>query len=102
MSAATSQVNAAICIGGHLEIICCKSGEEMEQFMDLARDDFISAMLCMHAANSSRKRRLLVKKANMEKSNLSLSTYVQYVEDFRFWMNVAGRAHRLPGMNMLF
>ena len=32
----------------------------------------------------------------MEKSDLSLSTYVQYVEDFRFWMNVAGRTHRLP------
>ena len=27
--------------------------------------------------------------------DLSLSTYVQYVEDFRFWMNVAGRTHRL-------
>ena len=32
----------------------------------------------------------------MEKSDLSLSTYVQYVEDFWFWMNVAGRTHRLP------
>jgi len=32
----------------------------------------------------------------MEKSDFSLSTYVQYVEDFRFWMDVAGRAHRFP------
>ena len=32
----------------------------------------------------------------MEKSDLTLSTYVQYVEDFRFWMNVAGRTYRLP------
>ena len=32
----------------------------------------------------------------MQKSDLSLSTYVQYVEDFRFWMNVAGRTHPLP------
>jgi len=32
----------------------------------------------------------------MEKSDLSLSTYVQYVEDFRFWMDVAGRTYRLP------
>ena len=32
----------------------------------------------------------------MVKSDLSLSTYVQYMEDFCFWMNVAGRAHRLP------
>jgi len=53
-------------------------------------------MLRMHAANSSRKWRLLIKNAKMEKSDLSLSTYVQYVEDFRFWMNVAGRTHRLP------
>ena len=80
----------------HLEIIGRESGEEMEQFMELARDEFISAMLRMHAANSSRKWRLLIKKAKMDKSDLTLSTYVQYVEDFRFWMNVAGRAHRLP------
>ena len=64
--------------------------------MDLARDDFISAMLRMHVANFSRKWRLLIKNAKMEKSDLTLSTYVQYVEDFRFWMNVAGRTHRLP------
>ena len=25
-----------------------------------------------------------------------LSTYVQHVEDFKFWVNVAGRPHRLP------
>ena len=47
----------------HLEIICSESGEEIEQFMELARDDFISAMLRMHAANSSRKWRLLIKNA---------------------------------------
>ena len=49
--------------------------------MDLAREDFISAMMRMHAANSSRKWRLLIKNAKMEKSDLTLSTYVQYVED---------------------
>ena len=32
----------------------------------------------------------------MEKSDLSLSTYVQHVKDFRFRMNVAEQAHRLP------
>ena len=32
----------------------------------------------------------------MEKSDLTLSTYVQHVEDFRFGINVAGRSHRLP------
>ena len=74
----------------HLEIMCSEQGEEMEQFMDLARDDFIAAMLRMHVANSSRKWRLLIKNAKMEKSDLTLSMYVQYVEDFRFWINVAG------------
>ena len=38
----------------------------------------------------------MIENAKMGKSDLSLSTYVQYVEDFRFWMNVAGRAHCLP------
>ena len=55
--------------------------------MALTRDEFTSAMLRMHAANSSRKWRLLIKNAKMEKSDLTLSTYVQYIEDFRFWMN---------------
>ena len=32
----------------------------------------------------------------MEKSDLTLSTFVQYVEDYRFWMNIASRTHRLP------
>ena len=45
----------------HREIMCSKSGEEMEEFMALTRDDFISATLRMHAANSSRKWRLLIK-----------------------------------------
>ena len=31
-----------------------------------------------------------------EKSDLTLSTYVKYVEDFKFWLNVTGRPHRLP------
>ena len=37
----------------HLKIMCSEPGEEMEEFMLLARADFISAMLRMHAANSS-------------------------------------------------
>ena len=32
----------------------------------------------------------------MEKSDLSLNTYVQYVEDLKFWVLAAGNAHRLP------
>ena len=38
----------------------------------------------------------MVKTAKMEKSDLSLNTYVQYVEDFKFWVLAAGNAHRLP------
>ena len=32
----------------------------------------------------------------MEKSDLSLNTYVPYVEDFKFWVLAAGNTHRLP------
>ena len=38
----------------------------------------------------------MVKNAKMEKSELSLNTYVQYVEDFKFWVLAAGNAYRLP------
>ena len=38
----------------------------------------------------------MVKNAKIEKSDLSLYTYVQYVEDFKFWILAAGNAHRLP------
>ena len=31
----------------------------------------------------------------MEKSDLTLSTHVQYVDDFLFCMNVSSRTHRL-------
>jgi len=53
-------------------------------------------MLRLHQANSSRKWRLTVKSAYMEESDLSLNTYVQYVEDFKFWVLAAGNAHRSP------
>ena len=32
--------------------------------------------------------------AKMEKLDLTLFTFVQYIEDFCFWMNVASRTHR--------
>ena len=38
----------------------------------------------------------MIKNAKIEKSDLTLSTYVQYVEDLKFWVNIAGRPHRLP------
>ena len=72
----------------HLEIMYGDAGKVMEDFMLLARDEFISAM---HACCQFQS-----KIAVDEKSDLALSTYVQYVEDFRFWMNVAGRVNRLP------
>ena len=43
--------------------------------------EFISTMLRMHAANSSRKWRLLIKNAKIEKSDLKLSTYVQMSDE---------------------
>ena len=64
--------------------------------MLLARDEFISAMLRMHAAKFQQKMEIIYKNAKMEKSDLTLSTFVQYVEDYRFWMNIASRTHRLP------
>ena len=67
--------------------------------MTLERDEFIGIILRMHQANSRRKWRLMVKNAKMEKADLTLSTIVQYVEDFRFWVKAAERAHRLPERN---
>jgi len=49
-------------------------------------------MFRIHRANLSRKWRLIIK--TPKKSNLTLSTYVQYIEDFKFWVNVAERPQR--------
>ena len=57
----------------HLDIMFSESGEKMEDFMVLARDEFISAILRMHAANSSRKWRLLIKNAKMEIGSLLIN-----------------------------
>ena len=35
-----------------LNIMCSETGEEMEDFMLLVHDEFISAMFRIHAANS--------------------------------------------------
>jgi hypothetical protein len=80
----------------HMEMIVSESGQEYDEIMDLERDEFIGVMLHMHQAHSYRNWRLMVKNAKMEKSDLSLPTFAQYVEDFRFWVNAAGRAHRVP------
>ena len=80
----------------YLDIIVSESGGEIDEVMYWEKGDFIGIMLRMHQAHSNRKWRLMVKNAKMEKSDLTLSTFVQYVEDFRFLVNTAGRAHRLP------
>ena len=61
----------------HLKIICMEDDQELEEVMELARDEFISLMLKMHQANLSRKWRLMIKNAKMEKADLTLSTFVQ-------------------------
>jgi hypothetical protein len=38
----------------------------------------------------------MLKNAKMMKDDLSLSTYSQYVEDFKFWMKAAGDTHKPP------
>ena len=38
----------------------------------------------------------MIKNAKIEKSDVKLSTYVQYIEDLKFLVNVAGILHRLP------
>jgi len=72
----------------HLDIICSEDGMELEELMDLARDDFITSVLRIHQANYSRKWILMIKTAKMEKYGLTLSANVQYIEDFKFCVNV--------------
>jgi len=55
--------------------------------MELGTDDFIRLMLKLHQVNSSQKWRLIIKNDNMEKSDLTLSNFVQYGEDLKFWVN---------------
>ena len=57
-----------------LNIMCSEAGEEMGDFMLLARDKFISVMLRMYAASFCRQWRLMITNAKMEKSDLILST----------------------------
>jgi hypothetical protein len=73
----------------HVDIIADFDLQDREDVMALGRDDFITVMLKMHQATSSPKWRLMMKNAIMEKSDLSLSTYVQYVDDFKFWIQAA-------------
>jgi hypothetical protein len=80
----------------HLDVIIENSEMARREVMGLNRDGFIQIMLQMHQANSSRKWRLLVKNARMEKTDLTLSTFTNYVEDFKFWIQVAGEPHKVP------
>ena len=73
----------------HLEIIVEFSGMRRRAIVGLAWDEFIHQMLQMYNASSSRMWRQMVKNAKMEKVDLTLSTFTQYVDDFKFW--VAGK-----------
>ena len=55
-----------------------ESGGEIDEVMHLERDDFIGIMLHMHQANSSRKWRLMMKRAE-------LSTYRDILEITDRW-----------------
>ena len=65
----------------HLDILCSEDWLEFEELMDSTWRIY-HVYTQNHQANSSRKWRIMIKNAKMEKSDLTLSTYVQYVEDF--------------------
>ena len=75
-------------------MICDEDGREFEEIPKLEIEKFIHVMLRLHQTNSSRI--IVVLNAKMEKSDLSLNIYVQYVEDFKFWVLDAGNAHQIP------
>ena len=79
-----------------LEVICDNDDREFEEIVELEKEEFIQVILRLHQANSSRKWRSMVKNAKMDKSDLSLNTYVQYFEDYKSWLLAAGNAHRIP------
>ena len=84
-----------------LEVICDEDGREYEEIVELEKEEFIQVMLKIHQANSSRKWRSMIKNAKMEKSDLLLNTYVQYVEDFKFWVMAAGLPNRIPEIEIV-
>ena len=55
-----------------MDILCSEDAIELEELMEQARDEFITSMLRIHQANSSRKWRLMIKNAKMENSDLTL------------------------------
>ena len=76
----------------HLDILCSEDEMELEELMDLARDEFITSMLRIHQANSSRK---ILKTLRCK----SLTSPFQPTFNMLKTLNsglVAGRPHRLP------
>ena len=67
-----------------LDVICDEDGRDFEEIVELDKEEFIQVMLRLHQANSSRKWRSMVKNAKMEKLDLFLNNYFQYVEDLSF------------------
>jgi len=47
----------------HLDILCSEDEIELEELMELARYGFVTPMLRIHQANSSRKWRIMTKNA---------------------------------------
>ena len=75
-----------------MEVICDEECIACDEVQELAEEKIILVMLRIHQANSSRKWRPMIKNAKVEKCDLSLNTYVQYVEDFKFWVIAADLA----------
>ena len=73
-------------------MICDEEGIAWEEVQELAKD---LVMLWIHQANEPEVEIFLIKNAKMEKSDLSLNTYVQYAEDFKFCVMEADSAHRI-------
>ena len=63
----------------YMDITCTEDDQEKEEFME------------NQSGHSSRKCRLFIKNAKMEKSDLILLTFAHYVKNFKFWVNVSGR-----------
>jgi hypothetical protein len=60
------------------------------EIMTKNRDDFIVSSLLFTQMSLNDEN------TKMEKQDLSLSTYTQYMDDFKFWMMTAGNAHKPP------
>jgi len=61
-----------------------------------SEEEMTLSVWCSKFIKPSRKWRLVIKTAKIEKADLTLSFFVQYAEDFKYGGNVSGIPHRLP------